>query len=366
VVATLTGHATFVTEIALSSDGSHALTAGGDGTTRIWNATRAGNGEQIALPGTGLTFNGDVEFTLDESRLVASSGPAGAPSLFDVGSGEEIFPLGEVNAPGIDISPDGRTIATSHFDGRVILWDADTGARTAVLRGDETCFGCIVFDTEFSPDGTHLAMAPVDFTARIVDASTMQERIRVEHEDIVFGVDFSPDGHFLATASFDGTVKVWAAEDGRHEFTLDPNTVQMTSVAFSPDGKTIATGGFDGWVRTWDATTGEPGPSWLADASSIFDVAFSPDGRLIASAAASSIELWDAKTGDSRLALPDGAIRVTFDRAGTRLASSGGFGDHLWLLAIDDLVELAQERVTRTFTADECRQFRIDPCPASV
>jgi WD40 repeat protein/DNA-binding SARP family transcriptional activator/class 3 adenylate cyclase len=363
-IATLAGHTAFVHEVAVSSDGLRVVTAG-RGTTRVWNATRAGNGEQLALPGTGLTFNGDVEFSLDGSRLVASSGAAAAPSVFDADNGEELFPMGDVNAPSIAISPDGTTIATGRFDGRVILWDAKTGERTTVFIGSETCFGCIVFDTEFSPDGALLATAPVDSTARIMDTSTMQERIRVEHADIVFGVDFSPDGRSFATASFDGTVKVWAVDTGELRFTIDPDTVQMTSVAFSPDGARMATGGFDGWVRTWDATNGEPGPSWLADASGIFDVTFSPDGRLIASAAGSSIELWDSRMGEPRLALPEGAIRVTFDPAGARLASAGGFGDHIWLLEINELVELAEGRVTRAFTADECRQFRIDACPVA-
>jgi CHAT domain/WD domain, G-beta repeat len=61
----------------------------------------------------------------------------------------------------------------------------------------------------FSPDGTRLATASDDNTARIWDATTGQELTRVSHEGRVVGVAFSPDGTRLATASTDKTARIW-------------------------------------------------------------------------------------------------------------------------------------------------------------
>jgi WD40 repeat protein len=60
--------------------------------------------------------------------------------------------------------------------------------------------------------------------------------------------------------------------------------------------------------------------------------------------------------GDTSLALsPDGKTLVA------------GFEDgsfRSYMLDLEELLALARSRLTRIWTAEECRQFRIEPCPA--
>ncbi len=67
----------------------------------------------------------------------------------------------------------------------------------------------------FSPEGTRLATASADQTARLWDAASGRELARLTHEDPVYAVAFSPDGTRLATASEDKTARLWLwrAED---------------------------------------------------------------------------------------------------------------------------------------------------------
>jgi WD40 repeat protein len=60
----------------------------------------------------------------------------------------------------------------------------------------------------FSPDGSLLATASGDGTARLVEERTGDEVARVTHSRLVRAVTFSPDGSLLATASFDSTARV--------------------------------------------------------------------------------------------------------------------------------------------------------------
>src|SRR5512135_3241260 len=93
----------------------------------------------------------------------------------------------------------------------------------------------------WSPDGMHIATAGDDGTARIWDAETGEEQLRLTgHMNWLWSVAWSPDGTHLATASEDGTVRVWEASSG-----LEISDIRLASpvwqATWSPDGAYLAT-----------------------------------------------------------------------------------------------------------------------------
>ena len=60
---------------------------------------------------------------------------------------------------------------------------------------------------------------------------------------------FSPDGTRLATGGFSGGARVWDAASGKQLLKVRHGSAQ--AVAFSPDGTRLATGGRDGSARVW-------------------------------------------------------------------------------------------------------------------
>ena len=70
-------------------------------------------------------------------------------------------------------------------------------------------------------------------------------------------VAFSPDGTRLATASKDHTARLWDARTGQFLRECKGHTNMVTSVAFSPDGTRLATASYDWTARLWDARTGQ-------------------------------------------------------------------------------------------------------------
>ncbi len=106
----------------------------------------------------------------------------------------------------------------------------------------------------------------------------------------------------------------------------------------------------------------------------IFGIAYSPDGRLLATGGADGVvRLWDVSDAASvRLVRelihpnPGGVNMVVFSPDGRRMATSSlDETIQVYVLPVEDLVDLARSRLTRTLTEAECRQYlHLEACPA--
>src|SRR5215510_825851 len=227
----------------------------------------------------------------------------------------------------VAFSPDGKTLASTHNDSTIQLWDLKTGRLIRSFVGHTGHVPAIVF----SPDGKTIAAGSHDQTVKLWDVSSGRLIRSFEgHKSFVHSVAFSPDGKTIASGSYDHTLKLWDVSSGRNR-ALEGHTEWVQSVAFSPDGKMLASGSTDKTVKLWEVSSGSLINSFGNHDSSLYgSVAFSPDEKTLALASYSStIELWDASAGQRIRSLKDhdeSVNSVAFSPDGKTLASGSHDG----------------------------------------
>ena len=287
--AQLRGHGGPVRALAISPDGSHAVSGSFDTSAICWSLTR-NIAEQV------MRFHDNAVNAvawLKDGRIVTAGADAHVV-IWTQGKPEPDKILDGHTGPiaGLAVSPDGKLLASASWDHTVRLWPLDGGA-PRVLEGNSQNVNGVAF----SPDGSELASAGYDATIRIwhlgdggVSVHTLPMPLNAvaiapDGEIVAAGADgkvyflspqgdirgelqasptpiiavaISPDGALVAAAGIRGAVAVIERKTRKLARTLVGPGLPVWSVAFFPDSHTLLTGGTDRTIRRWDAVSGEP------------------------------------------------------------------------------------------------------------
>jgi WD40 repeat protein len=266
--------------LAATQDGSLAYCNTGE----IWD-TRSG---KVFSDQRGMSHGNQAAFS-PNGNLLAIVNSYGL-DIWDVKRIERIterHDLAGVKLTCIVFSPDGRLIATGDANGRIGLWDPETGEFHGYVQGHSKEISSIAF----SPNGRSL-----------VTAATMDNPDAREYSTIkIWKLD---DNQLAAVGDFEGNSNsplASAASSGAPQADVTGHSVPISVVSFSPDGRLLAAGGEDHIVRIWNLQSGSA-HTLEGDTGEIRGLSFSPDGSEIASSADGrggygAIRLWDAQTG---------------------------------------------------------------------
>ncbi len=318
--------------LRFTPDGKTLLSADSEGG-RVWDAE---TGRLLRRFGDsrGRQFQ-DGAFSPDGS-LAAMSMDEGDVTIWDARTAQPLHQFKTGRDPGLDFSPDGKTLAVHYHPAaggeRLALWDTASGAGSRELPAAFTrlslvafCqdgktlltadhYGAICFwDAASAKEMRKLnTLAPGEETVHSPDGRIMPPRPKPERSWVVKAA-LSPDGRTLALVYikqsklmvYNGSPTSWQSESEVHLWDLTAgketyclkgdNDAGVSALAFDPDGKLWVSD--NQTIRSWDVRKGEPAGKPL-DAARVSVLTFTPDGQTVATAGVDKvIRLWDVKEG---------------------------------------------------------------------
>lgn len=110
---------------------------------------------------------------------------------------------------------------------------------------------------DISPDGRLVASVGGDGVVAVHELAT-GDLVWEQQADILqpLAVSFAPDGRTLAVGGFSKSISLWDVAGGELTGTLQGHTAAVRALEYSSDGGTLYSGGYDGTIRIWNAAAG--------------------------------------------------------------------------------------------------------------
>ncbi|KAH8701017.1 putative pre-mRNA splicing factor [Talaromyces proteolyticus] len=219
----------------------------------------------------------------------------------------------------------GSNVSESAVNLAINLWSLDKKEPLSTLSG-HTGRVCRV---EFHPSGRYLASASYDTTWRLWDVETTTELLLQEgHSSEVYAVSFNSDGSLLASGGLDSYGRIWDLRTGRTVMVLQGHIREIYGVDWGVDGYRVLTGSGDGWVKCWDLRKVDCSGSIGAHKSVVSDVRWYKGGD------ASYLPSTSAENGDE-MVTDESNTPPQPRKAGTFFVSSG-FDKNVNIFSADD------------------------------
>jgi len=232
----LKGHSGWVTCIATSSENPDMLLSGSrDKTIIIWNLTREGEGN-YGVPRRSL--EGHAHFVQDvvissDGQFGLSGSWDGTLRLWDLNTGATTrrFVGHTKDVLSVAFSADNRQIVSGSRDKTIKLWNTLGECKYTIEdQGHTEWVSCV----RFSPQNPVIISGGHDKMVKVWNLTNCKLRTNLHgHTGYISTVTVSPDGSLCASGGRDGTTRLWDLNEGKWLYSLEAGEA-INALCFSP------------------------------------------------------------------------------------------------------------------------------------
>jgi cytochrome c len=287
--AQLRGHGGPVRALAISPDGTEAVSGSFDTSAIRWSLKR--NVAEQVMRFHDAAVNAVV--WLKDGRIATAGGDAHI-AIWTPGRTKPDVVLDGHSGPivALAVSPDGKTLASASWDHTVRLWPLGGGAARVLTGNAQNVNG-----VAFSPDGKRVISAGYDNTLRIWPIAGGDPTVRSLASPLN-AVAVAPDGE-IVTAGANGKV-YFLSPTGEIRGEVQASPTPVIALAISPDGKLVAAAGIRGSVAIIDRKERKLARTLVGPGLPVWSAAFFPDSRtLLTGGTDRMIRRWDALKGEA-------------------------------------------------------------------
>lgn len=244
----------------------------------------------------------------------------------------------------VAFSPDGQSFATGAQDGRVKIWNVQSGFAHVTFHEHRGPITALEYVKKGKRAGSSsvLLSASTDGTVRAWDLLRCKPfRILATPTPVQFScLAVDPSGDVVVAGTLDTfQIYIWSLQTGDLIETIEGHTGPISCLAFDPVGTRLASGSWDKTVRFWNIFARDRQPEDpLTHQHDVLSLAFRPDGKeLVAATLGGELALWDtemsSQTGsiEARRDIAEGRLdgvsfaSVSYSVDGRSIWASGSF-----------------------------------------
>lgn len=234
-----------VFDVSWNRDGRCLLSAGGDGSIRLWDTDAQGTFGEVISSSSIKGSTGAAKGTLPTAATTKKGTVSSAAA-------KEAMNKANINSEKAKRNPD-MSVPGSKPESRRYT----SGAALAVYRGHAP--NTPIWSVEFAPCGYYFASAGSDATARLWTTDRpVPVRLFTGHtSNCVHSVKFHPNCNYILTGSDDKTVRLWDIQTGRCVRLLNGCPAGIHKVDIDPSGQYAVGADVMGTVHLWDLASGK-------------------------------------------------------------------------------------------------------------
>ncbi|KAK2735960.1 hypothetical protein FQN57_001033 [Myotisia sp. PD_48] len=218
--------------LAASEDGSKMVSVGFDGAVLLWQSEN-GIWNKVSKDIHKISDIWAVALSAN-AQYITGTTHDGHIKVWDTQNGlERVCDFETRGSFGLclDVSPNGRLIASGHQSGNVYVFELETGRMPYTLSGLVAPIRAVAF----SPKGKFLAVAG-DFRVIALYETASGEQVAnlTGHSAWITTLAWNSTDEYLLSGSFDGKVKVWSIERKVCVATLSDSEKPIWSVKWLP------------------------------------------------------------------------------------------------------------------------------------